>query len=149
MFAWMWGSSSLLIRSSLLRPVVIVVASLNRAFLRSDIVRQTLSAFIPPLDSFFKLIVMMLDNGAFFKREGNLQHIATSSSSANPLNTPLHGADCPPSVRELFPADPQKHQKAGGMFGATMPYIRAALIGNQRNSAFYRHLRCFSCIVVA
>ena len=59
MFAWTWGSSSLLIRSSFLGPFVIVIASPNRALLWFNIVSQTLSAFI----------VMMLDNGAFFKRE--------------------------------------------------------------------------------
>jgi len=57
---------------------------------------------------------MMLDNGAFFKREGNLQHIAASSSSANPLNTPLQAADCPPSVRELFPLTPKSTKSGEG-----------------------------------
>src|SRR6476620_12529224 len=109
MFAWTWGSSS--IRSSLLWPFVIVIASPNRALLWFDICR----AHIERLQSRHfthssNLIVMMLDNGVFFKREGNLlQH--TSPVSLLRQSQPLRISTSPalsPNI-SLTPRRPFLH----------------------------------------
>src|SRR5687767_6528038 len=62
---------------------------------------------------------MMLDNGAFFKRERNLlQHPLRVAYKAvhSFLLKALHSVVCPSSVRELFPTDPRTKSR-GGVFG--------------------------------
>jgi hypothetical protein len=72
-FAWTWRSSSLLIRSSLLRPFVIVIASPK--------LEEPSSCHFTHSSN---LVVMMLDNGAFFKLFDNerLTKSALTLSSA-------------------------------------------------------------------